>query len=127
MILRPNASNAMVHGQFGVEGSPPWLPQPGYVIYKDIRIPKLEQLFLRIRYSKNSPASVPILVYIDDESIPRAGVYPKDQQNWDQFTWTEPINLRNISGGVHLIKLVTDGQQYGVADLDKLILTNHAP
>jgi len=43
-----------------------------------------------------------------------------DQGSWDQFTWTEPILLGNVVAGDHSIIFSTDGQQYGVADLDAL-------
>ena len=127
MIWRSNASDSRVHGQFGAAAGLPWPAQAGYVMYQNINIPGFDQLFLKLRYSKNSPASVPILIYIDDETAPRASIHPKDQHNWDQFTWTEPILLGKIDSGVHSIKLFTDGQQYGVADLDMFILTNNLP
>jgi len=123
MIWRSTASDSKVHGQFGTTAGSPWPAQSGYVTYKNISIPQIDQLYLKLRYSKNSPSSVPILIYMDDEPAPRASIYPVDQQNWDRFTWTEPIFLGSIEGGVHSIQFSTDGQQYGVADLDKLIIT----
>jgi hypothetical protein len=84
-------------------------------------------LYLKLRYSKNSPTSVPILIFVDDEPTPRASIFLLDQHNWDQFTWTEPIFLGKINSGVHSIKFSTDGQQYGVADLDILMLTKSSP
>ena len=122
-IWRSNASRSQVHGQFGAALNDPWPAQSGYVIYKNISLPRIDQAFLKLRYSKNSPASAPILIYLDDEPAPRASVLPVDQQDWDLFTWTEPIYLGRIESGVHAIKLFTEGQQYGVADLDQLVLS----
>jgi len=123
MIWRQNASGSKVHGQFGTTADAPYPPQAGYVIYKGISLPQVDQLYLKLSYSKYSPTAVPILVYVDNEPEPRASIFPVDQQSWDQFTWTEPISLGGIAGGVHMLKLSTAGQEYGVADLDKLILT----
>src|ERR1044071_5860385 len=58
VLQRTNASKAMVHGQFGTV--PAWPAQPGYVKYDNIKTPQLDHLFLRLRYSKYSSASVPI-------------------------------------------------------------------
>jgi DNA-binding CsgD family transcriptional regulator len=123
MLWRMNASGSKVHGQFGTTGSAPWPAQPGYVRYMNIHTPRIDELYLELLYSKNTPSSVPILIYLDDEPTPRASIYPIDKQNWDQFTWTEPIFLGKIENGVHSIKFSAEGQQYGVADLDRLILT----
>jgi DNA-binding CsgD family transcriptional regulator len=127
MIWRSNASGSKVHGQFGTTAGAPWAAQEGYVIYKNINLPKIDQLYLRLRYSKNSLSSIPILVFLDNEPNPRASIYPKDQQNWDQFSWTEPIYLGSIEGGIHSIKFLTAGEQYGVADLDMFVLTKQLP
>jgi hypothetical protein len=59
---------------------------------------------------------------VDGEATPRATLYPVDQGDWNQFVWTEPIPLGSIVAGIHSIKLSTDGQQYGVADLDSFVL-----
>ena len=126
-IGRSNASGSSVHGQFGSTDSEPWKALPGFVTYKNINTPQANQLYLKLRYSKNSPPAVPILVFLDDEENPRAAIYPVDQKDWNKFTWTELVYLGNIENGVHSIKFVTDGQQYGVADLDKFTLTAGAP
>ena len=123
MMQRPNASGAKVHGQFGTTASPPFPGQSGYVIYKNINLPPLDQLYLKLRYSKFSPSSVPILVYLDNETTPRASIYPVDQHDWNQFTVTEPILLGSVKRGNHSLRFSTEGQQYGVADLDKLFLS----
>jgi DNA-binding CsgD family transcriptional regulator len=126
-IGRSNASGSNVHGQFGTTNASPWPALAGFVIYKNITTPKVDQLYLKVRYSKNSPTSVSILIFMDDETNPRAAFSPRNQGNWNQFSWTEPIYLGSIESGVHSIKFATDGQQYGVADLDKFILTAGSP
>ena len=126
-IGRSNASRSNVLGQFGTTNASPWPAQPGYVIYKNISTPKVDSLYLKVRYSKNSPSSVAILVYIDDEKNPRASFSPLNQSDWNRFTWTDPIYLGSIESGLHTVKFSTDGQQYGVADLDKFVLTKGVP
>jgi len=123
MIWRSNASDSKVHGQFGTTTDSPWPAKSGEVIYDNISTPRIEQLYMKLRYSKYSSSSVPISIYIDNEPAPRAAFYPIDQESWDQFVWTEPILLGKIGSGIHSIKFSTYGQQYGVADLDKFVLT----
>jgi len=125
VLQRSSASAEMVHGQFGTV--PAWPAQPGYVKYDNIKIPQTEHLYLRLRYSKYSALSVPILVYLDDELARKAVILPIDQGSWDKFVWTDAIDLGSIKRGVHSIKFYTDGQVYGVADLDKFILTTEPP
>ena len=127
MIWRSNASDSKVLGQFGTTTDSPWPAKSGEVIYDNISTPPIEQLHLKLRYSKYSSSSVPISIYIDNEPTPRAAFYPIDQGSWDQFAWTEPILLGNIGNGVHSLKFSTDGQQYGVADLDIFVLTAESP
>lgn len=122
MIQRSNASEKKIHGQFGATDGEPWAAKPGYVVYKDINTPHSNQLFLKLRYSKNSPGAVSILVYLDDEIQPRASILPIDQQNWNRFTWSEPYPLGEVESGIHSLKFLTEGQQFGVADLDKFVL-----
>jgi DNA-binding CsgD family transcriptional regulator len=125
VINRPNASDEMVHGQFGTV--PAWPAQPGYVKYSNIETPRTEHLFLRLRYSKYSSSSVTIQVYLDDESEPRFAILPVDQGDWDKFVWTDLIDIGSVERGVHTIRLYTAGQVYGVADLDKFVLSTKAP
>lgn len=122
-IWREHASGGLVHGQFGTTPEFPWPAKSGYVLYDGIKTPNTRPMYLKLYYSKNSFASTPILVYLDDETTPLAKIALKDQQNWDQFIWTEPILLGKFSSGLHALKFATDGQEYGVADLDKFILT----
>jgi len=125
VLQRSSASAEMVHGQFGVV--PAWPAQPGYVKYDNIKIPQAEHLYLKLRYSKYSSSSVPILVYLDDELTERAAIPLIDQGGWDKFVWTDVIDLGSVARGVHSIKFYTDGQEFGVADLDKFILTTEPP
>jgi DNA-binding CsgD family transcriptional regulator len=125
VIQRSEASDEMVHGQFGTV--PAWPAQPGYVIFENINTPWACHLYLQIRYSKYSASEVPILVYLDDETKPRAYIMPIDQGDWNKFVWTETIDLGKVSFGDHSIKFYTEGQIFGVADLDKFVLTTALP
>jgi hypothetical protein len=124
VVAQPNASGQKVLARFGVSKSADWKDNGDSVWYHNILTPRLNQVYLKLRYSKDSPASVPILVYIDYEPSPRAIFYPVDQHSWDKFAWTEPIPLGPVSSGEHFLRLATDGQDNGVADLDELILTS---
>jgi DNA-binding CsgD family transcriptional regulator len=126
-LTRSNASGEAVHGQFGATGAPPYPAQEGQVIYRDIPTPRLEHAYFKLRYSKDSPAVVPILVFVDDETRPRGSLSLVDQHSWDGFAWSEPLDLGSLTPGEHSIKLSTVGQPYGVADLDQLILTSKLP
>ena len=125
VIQRSNASAEMVHGQFGTV--PAWPPQPGYVRYDNINTPGSDHLYIKLRYSKYSASEVPILVYLDDETLPRASIMPIDQGDWNKFVWTETIALGKVKRGVHSVKFYTDGQTYGVADLDIFVLSTEPP
>lgn len=125
VIQRADASDEMVHGQFGT--IPAWPAQPGYVRYENIKTPRADHIFLKLRYSKYSSSSATILVYIDDEAAPRVSILPVDQGSWDKFVWTDAIDLGSVERGTHAIIFYTDGQTYGVADLDKFVLSAGAP
>jgi DNA-binding CsgD family transcriptional regulator len=127
ILDRSNALGTKVHGQFGSQSTSPWSAQPGYVLYNKINISQNGPLYLQIRYSKFSKSSVPILIYLDDEQNPRESLYPIDQGDWNIFTWTEWITLGEVTKGHHSIKFFTKGQEFGVADLDKFMLTTNPP
>jgi len=126
-IGRSNASGQLVLGQFGAVSVKPWSAMAGEVVYENISTPRIEQLYLTLRYSKNSSPSVPILIYLDDEKTPRASIYPENQKDWNRFSWTTAIFLGSVESGVHTIRFSTVGQQYGVVDLDKFMLTSESP
>ena len=125
VLQRSDASDQMVHGQFGTV--PAWPAQPGYAKYENIITPGTDHLFLKLRYSKHSSSDVLIFVYLDDELVPRAKILPVNQGSWDKFVWTDAIDLGSVARGKHSIKFYTDGQVYGIADLDKFILTIEPP
>jgi DNA-binding CsgD family transcriptional regulator len=122
VIQRSNASDEMVHGQFGTV--PAWPPMPGEVTY-NIKTPRTNHLYLRLRYSKYSASSVPILVSVDGEE--RYSLLPVDQGDWNKFVWSEVIDLGKVESGTHAIEFYTEGQTYGVADLDVFILSTEPP
>jgi serine/threonine protein kinase len=127
VIQRSNASSSQVHGPFGTQPAPQWPPKFELVKYNNIDMPQMSHLYLNLRYSKYSPSSIPILIVIDNEPAPRASFYPIDQGSWDTFVWSEPIDLGMIASGSHSIMFSTDGQQYGVADLDLFVLSAEPP
>ena len=122
LIERTDASGTLVHGQFGTTADFPWPEQAGQASYHNINTSQTDNLYLQLRFSKSSPPSVPIWVYLDDEIAPRTWLYLPNQESWDQFAWTEPVLLGSAAAGSHTLKFVTDGQQYGVAELDKFVL-----
>jgi|CXWL01.1.fsa_nt_gi hypothetical protein len=122
-ITRSNASGQSVHGQFGTLDSDPFPPRPGCVMYTGINLPQVEHLYIQIRYSKDSSSHIPIHIYMDDESVPRKTFYPENLEDWNAFALTLKYDLGPVGSGTHSIKLCTDGQQYGVAELDRFTLT----
>lgn len=125
MIRRSNASGGQVHGQIGCTEDSPWPAKPGYVKYSNLKTPQTDHLYLVLRYSKNSPPSVPVDIYIDDEAQPRASFRPEDQGDWNKFATSAEIGLGSVTEGTHSFTLEVEGQQYGVLDLDYLILRKH--
>jgi len=67
-----------------------------YVKYNIGDIPQADHLYLAVRYSKNSPSTTSIQIYIDDEPTPRNTFIPVNQGNWNQFTETSVIDLGNV-------------------------------
>jgi DNA-binding CsgD family transcriptional regulator len=126
-VARSDASGNKAHGQFGSLSVAPWSPQSGELEYYNIEMPKSAEVFLRLRYSKFSVQSVRILIFVDAEETPRAFILPFDQGDWNKFIWTDWIPLGKIDKGKHSIRFQTNGQEYGVADLDKFILTTEPP
>ena len=95
--------------------------------YTNIRTPHLQQLVLLLRYSKDSPATEPLEIFLDGEALPRARIYLLDLGDWNKFAWTVPIDLGEVSRGTHSITFSTQGQPDGVAELDQMILTDQLP
>ncbi len=120
-IDRSNASGLLVHGQFGTV--PAWPAKSGYVQYNDILVPQTGELYLKLRYSKYSPSIVPIFVFLDEEQSARVTINPGNLGDWNSFNWTESIPLGSVENGIHSIRFYTEGQEYGVADLDKFIIS----
>jgi hypothetical protein len=125
MIYRSNASGGQVHGQIGCAGDSPWPARPGHVKYTNLNTPETDRLYLVLRYSKNSPLAVPVDIYVDDETRPRASFRPADQGDWNRFATSQELDLGSVTEGIHSITLKVEGQQYGVLDLDYLILRIH--
>ena len=123
VLERTNASDDMAHAQFGTE--PAWPPKAGYVTYEGIETPQTDHLYLRLRYSKYSEASTSIQVLLDEEE--RTSFTPIDQGDWNKFVWSEWMDLGEVDRGEHSITFETEGQTFGVADLDVFVLSNKPP
>jgi len=128
-MARPNASGGAAHAQFGTTSDEPWPAKAGSVKYSGIQLPLSSDhpVYLKLRYSKFSPSSTPIMIYINDETVPRVTFYPKDQGNWELFAWSDAISLGPINEALQSITFSTDGQLFGVVDMDKLILFQISP
>ncbi len=96
--------------------------QAGSVVYRNLELPEMEHLWIALRYSKYSQATTTIRVFLDGETVVRAEIMPEDQGGWNSFAWSDPADLGAVMAGPHTLRLETDGQPNGVADLDKLIL-----
>lgn len=124
-ISRSNAAGGQVHGQIGCASDSPWPAKPGFIKYTEIETPQTDHLYLVLQYSKYSPSSMPVEIYVDEETKPRATFHPEDQGDWNKFAVSDEIDLGSVTEGVHAITLKVEGQQYGVLDLDYLILRRH--
>lgn len=122
-IWRSQASNLLVHGQFGTVDHPPYPAREGSVWYT-LEVRETSELFLRLRYSKHSESVVPIQCYVDAQL--RAEVMPDPTGDWNKFAWTGKIKLGPVPSGTHKLKLSTVGQLYGVADLDLIAIGSEA-
>ncbi len=114
-ISRPNASLNAVYGQFGTTSEPPWNSQPCTVSY-EVYTASTDPLSMRIRYSKHSNSDVSIRIFINN--IEQASFVPNNQGCWDCFTETDIIVLGSVTEGIQRISFITEGQQYGVAEID---------
>lgn len=121
MVQRNSASESKAHGLFGCDTSEPWPVKAGYVEYNNIELDSADHLYVILRYSKNSESTTSINIYLDGEL--RATFIPENQGDWDTFTETLPIDLGQITADTYTIRFSTEGQQYGVADLDRFSLS----
>ena len=62
---------------------------------------------------------------LDDEK--KYSFTPVDQGDWNKFVWSELIDLGEVDGGVHSMTFETEGQTFGVADLDVFVLSTEPP
>jgi hypothetical protein len=83
----------------------------------DVETPPAEHVYLMVRYSKHSPATIAIDVYLDGRL--RASFLPADLNSWNTFHWTDSsMDLGAVEGGTHCLRFESRGQTHGVADLD---------
>lgn len=121
-IGRGNASGEIVHGQFGCGPEPDHDAKPGSIEFAGISVPAGGDLLIRITYSKNSPETTPIQIFVNEEGDPRASFTPKSTGDWNKFTSTGDIMLGTVSNGIYKLTFYTEGQKWGVADLDRFVL-----
>ena len=122
VIPRENASKSAVLGQFGSTKKP---PRPLSVTYSGIEIPQTDVLYLYIRYSKNTSPSVPINIYLGEAKESANSFIPERTGDLNTFTCTDSIDLGGVIAEVDSITFSTEGQEFGVGDLDKFILSNY--
>ena len=87
------------------------------------RCRQTEHLWISLRYSKNGEPSTSIQVTLDDEKGARTAFTPEDQGSWNDFAWSDPMDLGAVGAGTHRLRFSTAGQLNGVADLDKFVLS----
>ena len=80
-IFRSNAKHDQVWGQIGTEEKSGFSAKSGAVWYDNI--PGSGTKYLKLRYSKHSPSTVPMEIFINDKK--QAEYLPVDQGNWNQF------------------------------------------
>jgi len=90
-INRTHANDGYVWGQFGCEAIPDYLIKAGEVWYTDNGIPAYGPLYIKIQYSKNTPATVPIEIFIQEDK--KTEFTPANTGNWDTFTSTDWLEL----------------------------------
>ena len=129
---RSAASGTKALVQFGCRAEPPGAPQAGDVPcspqagdvqYGKLEVPETEHLWISLRYSKNGEPSASIQIYLDDEKGARTELTPEDQGSWNDFAWSDPMDLGAVGAGTHRLRFSTAGQLNGVADLDKFVLS----
>jgi hypothetical protein len=121
-VARSEASNQTAHGQFGCLPNEDYPAQAGQIEFKSIHIPNDGEYWIEIIYSKDSPQqTVPIQIFLNE--IEKANFVPEPTGSWNIFTNTVLIPLGKLDAGIYTLKFYTIGQQYGVADLDKFIIS----
>ena len=128
-MFRGEASMKRVHGLLGSQNSYEYWTSSSYrpgmfVTYNDIEFPlEDKQVYLSVRFSKNSDVEESIEIYLDDEKRPRNSFLPLPTHGWNTFQWSMPIPLGTVSAGTHSITFKMNAQNDGVIDLDKFTLS----
>ncbi|MGH8578012.1 MAG: hypothetical protein ACREXJ_14110, partial [Gammaproteobacteria bacterium] len=120
---RSAASGTKALVQFGCREEPPCTPQAGDVQYGKLEVPEAQHLWISLRYSKNGEPGASIQIFLDDEKGARTELTPEDQGSWNDFAWSDPMDLGAVGAGTHRLRFSTAGQPNGVADLDKFVLS----
>ena len=129
---RSSASGTKALLQFGCREEPPCTPQAGHVPctpqaghvqFGKLEVPEAEHLWISLRYSKNGEPGASIQIFLDDEKGARTELTPEDRGSWNDFAWSDPMDLGAVRAGTHRLRFSTAGQLNGVADLDKFVLS----
>jgi hypothetical protein len=123
IVVSGQASGQRALGQFGCAPASPWEARSGSATYTGIATPAAAHLIVRVRYAKGSPTASALRIHLDDEQSPRASFTPQHSGDWEQYVWSPEVDLGPVNGGLHHLRLVTTGQQHGLADLDQFVLT----
>jgi len=109
-----------VIGQFGCTGDySDWQPRAGQVVYrfetqKDGTLPPVVRIF----YSKYSE---PVLVRLTLDDQVRYFT-PENQGSWNAFSVIKCTFKKPILKGKHVLTFYTDGVQYGVMDIARILI-----
>jgi len=119
-IWRSNSPGLKVWGQFGCTGDfSGWKPKAGQAVYRFETLADGSQPpVVRIIYSKYSEPVV-VKLTLDDQV---RYFTPENQGNWNEFTVIKCTFKKPMIKGKHVLKFYTDGVQYGVMDIARIII-----
>jgi hypothetical protein len=127
---RTNASAQHAHIQFGCSSSTGWASQAGYVEYDLPELTTTTDLYVKVKYSKDHTALVPITVSLyptgGGATVASGSFEPQNTWSWNSFA-EDVVHLGSVAPGVYTLRLYTAGTQWGVADLDKITITDTDP
>ena len=89
LTFNSNALGGRAWAEFGSISTPPWAAKPGHVTYQEIE--GIGTVYVKIQYSKHSPSTTPIEIYLDD--VKKNDFTPVNQNSWDRFVKTDWIPI----------------------------------
>lgn len=124
LYRRDMASDGLALAHFGANPrNQSYLGESSSLSFRQVDIATSNEYFIKIHYSKHTDPGVPVDIYLDREDYPRYSFDPEVTGDWETFEWTKMLPLGQIEAGTHEIIFKTEGQDFGVADLDHFILT----